>query len=403
MKKNLLKLAAVLAFFWAGCSDSDVDSPDAGTLALTSSVNKGVIVKSGRTSAANVVENFKVTLTSGAGEVIVYDKLSDMPSEVTLKVDSWTVLVSSGEFQTPMFDSPVYDGTETFQIHKDQQTQQSVVCTQANAGFIIKYTDEFKAIFDDYSTVLSSERGQLAFDETETRTGYFLPGAVSGRVQADGKEFVISTPIQAERQDLWTITINAVEIFDEGTAVITVTLDTGVNNKTETWTIEVDHTSNPGGGNELFISEYTEGNSFNKALELYNPTNAAIDLSNYSLKIYSNGNETANSPIALSGTVNAGETFIISHTQFALDLPSGVTIGQKSDGLGFNGDDDVELLKGDTRIDLMGVIGEKVEFGKDKVLRRKPAATAPSATFSLDDWEELPKNDVSGFGSHTTN
>ena len=39
---------------------------------------------------------------------------------------------------------------------------------------------------------------------------------------------------------------------------------------------------------EIFISEYIEGWSNNKALELYNPTNAAVDLSDYRLERYSN-------------------------------------------------------------------------------------------------------------------
>jgi predicted extracellular nuclease len=30
--------------------------------------------------------------------------------------------------------------------------------------------------------------------------------------------------------------------------------------------------------NEIFISEYVEGSSYNKAIELYNPTSAPIDL-----------------------------------------------------------------------------------------------------------------------------
>lgn len=44
---------------------------------------------------------------------------------------------------------------------------------------------------------------------------------------------------------------------------------------------------------ELFISEYVEGYANNKALEIYNPTNAAIDLSAYSLVRFSNGSTTA--------------------------------------------------------------------------------------------------------------
>ncbi len=40
---------------------------------------------------------------------------------------------------------------------------------------------------------------------------------------------------------------------------------------------------------ELFISEYVEGGNNNKAIELYNPTDAAIQLSDYSVGRYSNG------------------------------------------------------------------------------------------------------------------
>jgi hypothetical protein len=40
---------------------------------------------------------------------------------------------------------------------------------------------------------------------------------------------------------------------------------------------------------ELFISEYVEGYGNNRALEIYNPTNAAIDLSAYSVGRFSNG------------------------------------------------------------------------------------------------------------------
>ena len=43
---------------------------------------------------------------------------------------------------------------------------------------------------------------------------------------------------------------------------------------------------------ELFISEYVEGWSNNKAIEIYNPTANPIDLSEYMLIRYSNGGTT---------------------------------------------------------------------------------------------------------------
>lgn len=45
---------------------------------------------------------------------------------------------------------------------------------------------------------------------------------------------------------------------------------------------------------ELFISGYVEGYGNNRALEIYNPTNAAIDLSAYSVGRFSNGDAAPN-------------------------------------------------------------------------------------------------------------
>jgi hypothetical protein len=64
--------------------------------------------------------------------------------------------------------------------------------------------------------------------------------------------------------------------------------------------------------NELFISEYVEGWSNNKALEIYNPTNNPINLSGYFVSRYSNGATTAtvSNSIQLSGTVPAKGVFV---------------------------------------------------------------------------------------------
>ncbi|MDJ0579175.1 5'-nucleotidase C-terminal domain-containing protein [Crocosphaera sp.] len=75
---------------------------------------------------------------------------------------------------------------------------------------------------------------------------------------------------------------------------------------------------------DIFISEYIEGTSFNKALELFNSTGGVIDLlaSNYTLELYSNGRSypivshtfdpgTRNAGITITGTpqvLEQGET-----------------------------------------------------------------------------------------------
>jgi hypothetical protein len=63
---------------------------------------------------------------------------------------------------------------------------------------------------------------------------------------------------------------------------------------------------------ELFISEYVEGWSNNKALEIYNPTASPINLSGYFVARYSNGSSTATvaNSVQLSGTVPAYGVFV---------------------------------------------------------------------------------------------
>ncbi len=64
---------------------------------------------------------------------------------------------------------------------------------------------------------------------------------------------------------------------------------------------------------EIFISEYVEGWGNNKAIELYNPTSAAKNLSDYRLERYSNGSSSAaaNQRLVLSGIIEPYSTFVI--------------------------------------------------------------------------------------------
>ncbi len=64
---------------------------------------------------------------------------------------------------------------------------------------------------------------------------------------------------------------------------------------------------------EIFMSEYVEGWSNNKAIELYNPTDQEIDLSNYRLERYSNGSSSADvtKKIDLAGIMPPLSVYVI--------------------------------------------------------------------------------------------
>jgi hypothetical protein len=63
---------------------------------------------------------------------------------------------------------------------------------------------------------------------------------------------------------------------------------------------------------DLFISEYVEGSGNNKAIEIYNPTDEAIDLGQYQLVRYSNGGFTPYSVDIPADIIGPNSTYVIA-------------------------------------------------------------------------------------------
>lgn len=68
---------------------------------------------------------------------------------------------------------------------------------------------------------------------------------------------------------------------------------------------------------DVFISEYVEGSGNNKAIEIYNPTNQPVNLTNYWLLRFSNGGSTfaEGGSVRLTGTLAPYKTFVIVNGQ----------------------------------------------------------------------------------------
>lgn len=168
----------------------------------------------------------------------------------------------------------------------------------------------------------------------------------------------------------------------------------------------VDPEPEPEPGNaDLFISEYVEGSSYNKYIEIYNPTNETIDLSAYAIDLNTDGGAswskdgTGHSNYSeLSGTIAAKSTIVYKNSN------AEIYSGQATvcSAINFNGNDPVGLFKNGVLIDIIGTFnGGSADFAKDVTLRRKSNVTAPSSTYDASQWETLSKDDVSGLGSHT--
>lgn len=103
------------------------------------------------------------------------------------------------------------------------------------------------------------------------------------------------------------------------------------------------------GNAQLLFTQYYEGASNNKFIEITNIGEASIDLTSYSLSLFSNANRdawktngTANTVATLSGSLAAHSTLVLKHTSAA--LPAGPTAAATvSSAVNFNGDDSLVL------------------------------------------------------------
>jgi len=186
---------------------------------------------------------------------------------------------------------------------------------------------------------------------------------------------------------------------------------------------------------ELFFSEYVEGSSNNKAVEIYNPTDAPIDLSSYSIERYSNGSDAVSDEMNLSGTINAGETWIVTNSDTNSTNEFGyimVELYNMADQwapvypspLYMNGNDAMTLSKNGSIIDIIGKIGEDpgdawtddatagftdanggAWWTKNHTLVRKASVksgvtTSPILFNPVAEWDSLSINTWTNLGTH---
>jgi DNA/RNA endonuclease YhcR with UshA esterase domain len=163
---------------------------------------------------------------------------------------------------------------------------------------------------------------------------------------------------------------------------------------------------------DLFISEYIEGSSNNKALEIYNGTGAEVDLSQYKVELYSNGSVSVGNKLDMTGTLANGEVYVIANSQAVAaildkaDITSTVTY--------FNGDDAVVLKHDGVIIDAFGQVGfdpgSAWTSGEvttvDKTLIRKSSIKKGDSNASdvfdpAAEWNLQPKDYFEDLGRHT--
>ena len=167
----------------------------------------------------------------------------------------------------------------------------------------------------------------------------------------------------------------------------------------------------------VFISEYIEGSSNNKAIEIYNGTGAELDLTGFSVKKSSNGDGIWSEEymVDLTGTLDIDDVFVIANASAVAaildvaDVTSNVTY--------FNGNDAVGLFYNGELIDVVGVPSENIIWSvadsteataEHTIVRKYPDVTmgntdwAASAGTDADnsEWIVYAQDDFSFIGWH---
>ncbi|WP_313134446.1 CehA/McbA family metallohydrolase [Anaerocolumna sp.] len=233
----------------------------------------------------------------------------------------------------------------------------------------------------------------IELDTTATVTG----AAISFKVN-DGPEKFYDRPFTLEE--------NGISSEDDSATVTAYTYSTEDESirslDTEFTYIIKEESANKllmGGAEDLFFSEYIEGSSNNKAIELYNGTGADVNLSGYSVLLYANGATTPTNTANLTGILENGKTYVIYNSSSVQAIKN---VGNLSSQVAnFNGDDALELRKNNIPIDVIGEVGVRINDYADKTLVRKSSIIKGSTTFSFSEWDTYPIDTFTYLGSHT--
>ncbi|MEQ9186931.1 MAG: lamin tail domain-containing protein, partial [Cryomorphaceae bacterium] len=177
---------------------------------------------------------------------------------------------------------------------------------------------------------------------------------------------------------------------------------------------------------DLFISEYAEGSSNNKYIEIYNGTGDSVNLVNYALWRISNGGVWFEDSNIMSGWLYDGEVLVVANSSAdtaILNLPNATTAYNTSTF--YNGDDAVGLAKLVssvwTLIDAVGKQGPDPGAGWDvagttngtgeHTLVRKPNVCGPDTNWDTiagtnpanSEWFVYAQNFWDSAGSHYMN
>ena len=268
--------------------------------------------------------------------------------------------------------------------------------------------------FEASVSLIDGETGIITFSARITLLG----DAILDSVQVDVGSLGESVNLQLDTDGTHRGETDKL-VFTEGKYPVKLTAIAGKAVKTAEKVVEVDAL-------KLYFSDYGEGGSYNKYLEIYNGSSGTVTLSSngqhfYYLLRLSNPDgeitlEDDGYVIKFSEdlTIAPGEVYGMHNSRAGSEIKE--RGDQGTGNISHDGDDVYALIREkngqggyqsaeDTIIDIIGdPSGAGEVFAMDQGLKRKGTVFAGSAAFNLEEWEVYPQSDVDSgvnYGVHS--
>ncbi|MDD5766223.1 MAG: lamin tail domain-containing protein [Candidatus Marinimicrobia bacterium] len=213
---------------------------------------------------------------------------------------------------------------------------------------------------------------------------------------------VSGTSVTLSASDQATVSFTSPTSVAELTFQLVVTDDSSATGK-DTVTIYIDPSS-------VIISEYVEGSSNNKYLEIYNASDASVNLidGGYSIKKASNGagvfaTDNEFSDWGSHAVLASGQVIVLAHESHAIFTNPDTAVAGTYSVMSFNGNDAVGLFRNGLLVDVVGEPSNSADIIVDKTLRRKNTVLYGNSTYNLNEWDEYAIDNIENLGLHSTN
>ncbi len=153
---------------------------------------------------------------------------------------------------------------------------------------------------------------------------------------------------------------------------------------------------------ELFISEYIEGSSNNKAIEIANFTGETINLNSYSIARNINSGANWGEMLQLEGQITNGDVHVVSRGNADQQILNNSDQLSSADAISFNGDDPVGLFKNNNLIDVFGYFNGENNYANSTYIRNESIVN-PNINFDIEEWIFYPNNTFEFIGFHNQN